>query len=476
MKIELEAAEEEIRTIDRDKIRFEAELKRIEQVAEQSVTGRKNAEDAIKRLEDKYNSAVILSDKASHELEKIAELIKAAEEQSGQDNKILEELKARRDELSAKMSSFSIRRAELEKDKESVKASILVLEEQSRSIGDSSVQSAMAIEEQRKLIAEKERLIREREKSLETAGDRTEEINRKITETQAENLELERKSNEIRESIKQLNAQKESFGAEKIRLEERQKTAQSSYDKIITDMAEQYELYPSEAEKLVIPDADTADITMKLNNVKQKIRSLGTVNLSAIEEYKEVSERYEFMSSQLSDINSSKRELEKLIDELTETMKQKFSESFKEINDNFKRIFVELFGGGKAELVLTDPEDVLESGIEINVAPPGKVIKNLSLLSGGEQAFVAIAIYFAILKIKPAPFCILDEIEAALDDVNVSKYAQYLRNFTDTTQFITVTHRRGTMEEADVMYGVTMQEKGISRLLKMEQPPMEEAE
>ncbi|MBQ7783394.1 MAG: chromosome segregation protein SMC, partial [Oscillospiraceae bacterium] len=323
---------------------------------------------------------------------------------------------------------------------------------------------------------EKERLIREREKSLETAGDRTEEINRKITETQAENLELERKSNEIRESIKQLNAQKESFGAEKIRLEERQKTAQSSYDKIITDMAEQYELYPSEAEKLVIPDADTADITMKLNNVKQKIRSLGTVNLSAIEEYKEVSERYEFMSSQLSDINSSKRELEKLIDELTETMKQKFSESFKEINDNFKRIFVELFGGGKAELVLIDPEDVLESGIEINVAPPGKVIKNLSLLSGGEQAFVAIAIYFAILKIKPAPFCILDEIEAALDDVNVSKYAQYLRNFTDTTQFITVTHRRGTMEEADVMYGVTMQEKGISRLLKMEQPPMEEAE
>ena len=121
--------------------------------------------------------------------------------------------------------------------------------------------------------------------------------------------------------------------------------------------------------------------------------------------------------------------------------------------------------------MLTDPDDVLESGIEINVAPPGKVIKNLSLLSGGEQAFVAIAIYFAILKIKPAPFCILDEIEAALDDVNVSKYAHYLRNFTDTTQFITVTHRRGTMEEADVMYGVTMQEKGISRLLKMEQPP-----
>ena len=213
---------------------------------------------------------------------------------------------------------------------------------------------------------------------------------------------------------------------------------------------------------------------MRLGTVKQKIRALGAVNLSAIEEYKEVSERYEFMSGQLSDVNSSKRELEKLIDELTETMKQKFSESFNIINNNFKQIFTELFGGGKAELTLTDPEDVLESGIEINVAPPGKVIKSLSLLSGGEQAFVAIAIYFAILRLRPAPFCILDEIEAALDDMNVTRYAQYLHNFTDTTQFITVTHRRGTMEEADVMYGVTMQEKGISRLLKMEQPPAED--
>ena len=149
-------------------------------------------------------------------------------------------------------------------------------------------------------------------------------------------------------------------------------------------------------------------------------------------------------------------------------MKEIFSESFAKINENFKQIFVELFGGGKAELKLTDPDNVLESGIEINVAPPGKVIKNLSLLSGGEQSFVAIAIYFAILKLRPSPFCILDEIEAALDDVNVTRYAQYLRNFTDTTQFIVVTHRRGTMEEADVLYGVTMQEKGVSKLLKMD--------
>ena len=154
-------------------------------------------------------------------------------------------------------------------------------------------------------------------------------------------------------------------------------------------------------------------------------------------------------------------------------MQRQFSENFDRINTQFKQIFTELFGGGRAELKLSDPDDVLTSGIDINVAPPGKVIGNLSLLSGGEQAFVAIAIYFAILRVRPAPFCILDEIEAALDDVNVSRYAQYMHNFTDTTQFITITHRRGTMEEADVFYGVTMQEKGISKLLRMEQLPAE---
>lgn len=471
MRIDIEAANDEIRAMEQDKIRFEAELKRIEQVAEQSVSSKKNAEEAIARLEKKYKSIKAASEEAAKELEKLCADISEAEEKCGEDKRIREELKNKRDSLSAHMSELKIRKTGLEKDIEAVRESIRSLEEQSRTIGDSSVKSAMAIEEQKRIISEKEQLIARREQALRNAGSRTEDINSQISATQSENLERERRSGDIRRQIKELTDEKERLGAENTRLEERRKSAQGAYDKIVSDMAEQYELYPSEAQALVIPDADPSELISELNTIKQKIRNLGTVNLSAIEEYKEVSERYEFMSGQLSDVNSSKKELEKLIDELTETMKTKFSESFREINANFKDIFVELFGGGRAELVLTDPDDVLESGIEINVAPPGKVIKNLSLLSGGEQAFVAIAIYFAILRIKPAPFCILDEIEAALDDVNVSKYAHYLRNFTDTTQFITVTHRRGTMEEADVMYGVTMQEKGISRLLKMEQPP-----
>ena len=189
--------------------------------------------------------------------------------------------------------------------------------------------------------------------------------------------------------------------------------------------------------------------------------------MGAIEEYKEVSERYEFLKAQVEDAANAKSELEKLIKNLTSDMERLFRESFAAINKNFGEIFTELFGGGKASLTLSDPEDVLNCGIDINVQPPGKIIKSLSALSGGEQSFIAIAIYFAILKVRPAPFCVLDEIEAALDDVNVVKYAEYLRKMSGSTQFILITHRRGTMEEADVLYGVTMQERGVSKLLEL---------
>ncbi len=202
--------------------------------------------------------------------------------------------------------------------------------------------------------------------------------------------------------------------------------------------------------------------------MRGKIRALGNVNVGAIEEYAEVRERYDFMRGQVEDVEKSKAELTGLIGKLSGEMREIFQKNFEQINANFSRIFAELFGGGSARLSLSDPDNVLESGIEISVSPPGKIIKNLSALSGGEQALVAISIYFAILAVNPAPFCILDEIEAALDDVNVVRYASYLRRICDRTQFIVITHRRGTMEEADVLYGVTMQEDGVSRLLKLD--------
>ena len=191
-------------------------------------------------------------------------------------------------------------------------------------------------------------------------------------------------------------------------------------------------------------------------DLRNQIRALGNVNVSAIEEYQEVRERYDALSAQVADVEGSRNELTRMIASLSGQMKEIFTDSFRAINENFGRIFAELFGGGEA------------CGIGIQVAPPGKVIKNLEALSGGEQALVAISIYFAILAVNPAPFCILDEIEAALDDANVSRFAQYLRRVSDKTQFIVITHRRGTMEAANVLYGVTMQEDGVSKLLKLD--------
>lgn len=280
--------------------------------------------------------------------------------------------------------------------------------------------------------------------------------------------------NELQRGLKQTNATKERFSGEITRLEERRDNINRDSDNIIKQLLEVYELTRSEAAGMAEKIDDMLNAQKQLLEIKNRIKELGSVNIDAIDEYREVSERYHFMSEQIADIQKSKAELEKIISGLTEEMKHIFTESFNMINENFRNIFTELFGGGKAELVLTDPEDVLTSGIEIIVAPPGKVIKNLISLSGGEQSFVAIAIYFAILKLRPAPFCILDEIDAALDEVNVRKYAQYLRKFTDTTQFVLVTHRRSAMEEANVLYGVTMQEDGISKLLKMEQVDFQE--
>ena len=300
-------------------------------------------------------------------------------------------------------------------------------------------------------------------------GDNASEYRRQIQTFQNIHNEQSRLVKEVQLGLKAINDSKEKLSVELMRLDEKKSTSQRDSDTIVKQLLESYELTRSEAVAIAEKLDDVFTAQHQLAEIKNKIRALGNVNVEAIEEYKEVSERYEFMSAQIADVRKSKAELEKIILDLTDEMCRIFSESFKIINSNFKSIFVELFGGGSAELVLSDPENVLESGIEISVAPPGKVIKNLISLSGGEQSFVAIAIYFAILKLKPAPFCILDEIDAALDEVNVRKYAQYLKRFTNTTQFVLVTHRRSAMEEANVLYGVTMQEDGISKLLKMEQ-------
>ncbi len=280
-------------------------------------------------------------------------------------------------------------------------------------------------------------------------------------------LELEKSSVGLRQLERDKLSERELASNEFTRLQERMANKQKEFDDIISKLWEEYELTRHEAEQQAAEIENLTEARSRLSLLKNRIKALGSVNTGAIDEYKEVSERYAFMTAQVGDVEKSKKEIENLINSLTKQMKEVFTDSFAEINKNFTLTFKELFGGGEAHLELSDPENTLTSGIDIIVHPPGKIVVHLEALSGGEKALVAIALYFAIMKVRPAPFCVMDEIEAALDEVNVDRFAAYLRNLTESTQFILITHRRGTMEEADVLYGVTMQDEGISKLLEL---------
>ncbi len=237
-------------------------------------------------------------------------------------------------------------------------------------------------------------------------------------------------------------------------------------------MWDEYEYTPSDAAKKAAPIENPAEAAKSLNRLRDRMRGLGSVNPDAEREYAEVRERYDGYAKQVEDIEKSNAELRRFIASLNQTMTEMFTRSFNAINEQFQEVFVQLFGGGKAELCLADPDNVLECGIDIKPQLPGKSVRLLEQLSGGEQAFLAVAIYFAILKVKPTPFCLLDEIEAALDDINIQRFAEYLQTMSADTQFIAITHRRGTMEIADTLYGVTMRQQGassgVSRILKLD--------
>ena len=317
------------------------------------------------------------------------------------------------------------------------------------------------------------------------------EENKKLTELNVEiNLQITKLEEEIFESsdkvesLKQerlskndnLNTLEENILEQSSRLEEirnqiskidlKKSKIELELNQIINKMWEEYELTPNNVEEYK-EVTSPHEVQKQVNSLRSEIRDLGSINVDSIQEYKEVKERYDFLSEQRYDLEESSNKLRKVIQEMTDTMKTQFEEQFKIINKNFGEVFAELFGGGKAELKLVDEDNILESGIDIEVQPPGKKLQNMMLLSGGERAFTAIAILFAILKINPAPFCVLDEIEAALDDVNVFRFADYIKRFTNETQFLVITHRKGTMEAADTVYGITMEEKGISKLLSM---------
>ena len=327
-----------------------------------------------------------------------------------------------------------------------------------------------ALEGLRSRTGEADARARELQTAIEAAKAKIEANALKIAEMERVRGDNQQKIAAAEETIRSANAARleKEAAISKLGQDNRALTDERERNDTNSKLWEEYQLTESEARSQCVPFESLTELRRSVTEVRGKIRALGNVNVGAIDEYKEVRERYDFLKAQVTDVEKAKAELTKMIAELCSEMQELFTASFKQINANFQQIFKELFGGGHARLYLSDEANVLESGIEIEVSPPGKVIRNLSALSGGEQALVAISIYFAILRVNPAPFCFLDEIEAALDDVNVARYAQYLRRMTDRTQFIVITHRRGTMEAADVLYGVTMQEDGVSKILRLD--------
>lgn len=467
IKERLAKVQNNIIIINQDIIRCESEQKRIDiQITQEN--------EIIKSMENGLSDFKQNTKNYQTQIENTIKLLTQTEEKLKVSQEKLSSLEGQTDEylenknnLTENISDLKLQKIEIEKDIENLNNLIDDINSKNK---DGKVLYEKLSNELSDILRQNEqinKIILENKNSIVELKEKSKQVENKVLEKMDLRNSLEEKTTLLRQEEKTLSIQKERLAKELARHEERKISIQKEYDTIINKLWEEYQLTKSEAVKFCLEDIDISKLNKELSSLKQKIKSLGNVNVSAIDEYVEVSQRYEFLNEQVKDVEHSRQELLKMIDELTITMRDIFIEKFNQINHNFKRIFVELFGGGKAELKLLDDSDVLNSGIEIFVEPPGKIIKSLSLLSGGEQAFIAIAIYFSILKVRPAPFCVLDEIEAALDDVNVSKYAKYLRIMSDNTQFIMITHRRGTMEEADVLYGVTMQEDGISKILSL---------
>ncbi len=465
---QIEGCDGEIGNLNGEKVNAEIEYARLEQVWTQYLNTVENLESEIE------NFSRTLGNNNKRKLE-LVKLIEEDERKILSFRNELDALGIQDEESLAKQTALTNQIQQVKLDVVTLRGA-LSLEENNLKLLESTLAGREARRE--KILADIatfNQLIEEKESLVSAINEEISALKQLIADKETENksfvverMKIDAERSKLNADNKSLQSQREDLSGKIATIGERIVSMETSYDEIITKLWDEYELTVRSARFFCVEITDETAMKKDLASVKNGIRRLGSVNVSAIEEYKEVSERYTYLKTQLDDLQQSRNQLVKLITSLNGEMKALFTQSFDVINDNFGRIFAELFGGGTAKLELTDREDVLNSGIEIVVSPPGKVIKSLNALSGGEQALVAISIYFAILAHNPSPFCVLDEIEAALDDVNVARYANYLKRICDKTQFIVITHRRGTMEAADVLYGVTMQEDGISKLLKLD--------
>ena len=495
LKKELASIEKKIAKLKNEKEDFEAKNKETIEELGKLETELQEFEIVYATEKQKVVSIEETVVKAEERLEKFRDEEKVINEQLEINKKMQEELKQKieeldkqSDELTKEINKFAESNKDNQKqvddlnfDITNLKISVSSFDESESSIEElmgridvdieNTKKSTENKEEQKKQILEDNKALEEKNEEIKTqiesliqdvssSGSKVEELKNERT---TKNEKLSEVEEDINSQIEKLDDLRNQVNKADVKLSK----MEVERDQIVSKMWEEYELTPNDPGEYEKPK-NVHEVQKRVNSLRQEMKELGSVNIDSIEEYKKLKERYDFMSEQRLDLETTTTKLRAVIADMTETMKKQFSERFKQINKNFSEVFVELFGGGKAELRLTDSENVLESGIEIEVQPPGKKLQNMMLLSGGERAFTAIALLFAILKINPAPFCVLDEIEAALDDVNVYRFAEYLRKFSDNSQFLVITHRKGTMEAGNTVYGITMEENGVSKLLSLD--------
>ena len=425
--------------------KVKVEIENIKQEKQQNAENKAKDEEKIKEIEA--------------EIIDLNSVIEVFTNQNKESQKYIDDLNFDITNLKISVSSFSESEASIDELVERVNLDI--------------ENSNTSIENKQKICEDLEKENNANKQKITEMEQEIEQAKQEVTTSQAEtenlkntriekNKLLEKLEDEINSKLKLIDDLKEQIN----KIEIKKSKLEVELEQVVNKMWEEYEITPNNAENYAKPE-NVAVVQKRVNELRNQIKNLGSINVDSIEEYKQTKERYDFMTEQKVDLEESSDKLKKIISDMTDVMKKQFQEQFKIINKNFGVIFAELFGGGKANLKLADENNVLECGIDIEAQPPGKKLQNMMLLSGGEKALTAIALLFAILKINPAPFCVLDEIEAALDDVNVNRFAEYLKKFTNEIQFLVITHRKGTMESADTVYGITMEENGISKLLSM---------
>ena len=494
LKNNINLLDEKVKALQEDKVKYQESVSSVIEKAKEFEKSLQEIDityatekQKILAIEEKIDSSQIRLSKLKQESKKNEEQ-KIEIQNNKEEEKIrIEEIELEVQKLNEVIQEF----ASLNKDNQkyvddlnfditNLKISVSSFDESGTSIDEMILRINQDIENNKKSIENKNNELNVKNEENKELNNKITELNNEVIEiknlvanssTKVEELKASRLKNneELAKIEKDISSQFdviEDLKEHCVKIDVKKTKLEQDLEQVINTLWEEYEITPNNAGDYKKPD-NVLTTQKQVNTLRNNIKDLGSINIDAIEEYKKTKERYDFMCEQRLDLDVTAGKLRKIIYDMTETMKNQFSEKFKQINKNFSEVFVELFGGGKAELILNDEDNILECGIDIKVQPPGKKLQNMMLLSGGEKAFTAIALLFAILKINPAPFCILDEIEAALDDVNVYRYAEYLKKFSNDTQFLVITHRKGTMEAADTVYGITMEENGISKLLSM---------